>query len=204
MNRVQESRGTKRVIPRRVYELAASYIFIAFLGWVFEKVGRYFVYGSISDRGFLSLPLCPIYATSVIGVYLLFGTPKRLRLLGKRLNVGVLKGTALYFLFSAISASAVELCVGAFFESALGLRLWDYSERAFDVFGHVCLSYSLLWGAVLTVFMFTVWKRIESAVKSIPRKKLTVGLFIIYGVVIADFVFNIFYLCIVGSHFKFL
>ena len=204
MNRAQESRCTGRGTPRRVYELAASYIFIAFIGWVFEKVGRYFVYGSISDRGFLSLPLCPIYATSVIGVYLLFGTPKRLRLLAKRIDAGVLKGTALYFLFSAVAASAVELCVGVFFESAFGLRLWDYSERAFDVFGHVCLSYSLLWGGILTAFMFTVWKKLESAVKSIPQKKLTVGVFVIYGAVLADFIFNIFYLCIVGSHFKFL
>ena len=49
---------------------------ISFGGWCFEKVGRYVVYGGVGDRGFLHLPLCPIYGISTALIFLLTGTPR--------------------------------------------------------------------------------------------------------------------------------
>ena len=54
--------------PLSVFGMTLLFVLISFGGWCFEKVGRYFLYGSLGDRGFLSLPLCPIYGTCVLGI----------------------------------------------------------------------------------------------------------------------------------------
>ena len=42
---------------------------VSFLGWCFEKVGRLTVFNAIGDRGFLSLPVCPIYGYTVLLIF---------------------------------------------------------------------------------------------------------------------------------------
>jgi len=48
-------------------------------------------------------------------------------------------------LLSGLSVTAVELAFGVFFNLILGLRVWDYSALPFNLFGQVCLPYTLLW-----------------------------------------------------------
>lgn len=189
---------------RRIFELAAVYILVAHLGWLFEKLGRFIVYNSLADRGFLSLPLCPIYGTSVLLIYLLFGTPDRMRVLTRRTRVGKIKGIAIYFFASFLLASVVELCIGAFFGEVVGHPLWNYSERFLNIFGYVCLSYSLMWGALMTLFMLFVWRHLDFAVRSLRERSLLLFCKVVYSLVAADFVFNVIYLCVSGSHFDFL
>ena len=204
MDQITVTVGSKVKKARRIYELAAIYLFIAHVGWIFEKLGRLIVYKSLADRGFLSLPLCPIYATAAVGAYLLFGTPSHMRILGKRIRGGRIKGVLLYFAASFILASSIELCIGAFFGEIVGLPLWNYSERAFNLFGYVCLAYSFLWGALMTLFMLTMWLRLELAVRRIGSKTLFRFCLCSYILIAADLAFNVIYMAMSGSHFEFL
>lgn len=38
-----------------------------------------------------------------------------------------------------------ELLFGIVFNIFLGMRIWDYSDRHFDLMGQICLDYSVLW-----------------------------------------------------------
>ena len=189
---------------RRIYELAAIYMIIAHFGWLFEKLCRLVVYNSLSDRGFLSLPLCPIYGTASLLAYLLLGTPQKMRIFTRRVELGRIKGAVIYFTVSFLLASVIELCVGAFFGEIVGLPLWNYSERAFNIFGYVCLSYSLLWGILMTVFMLFAWRYVDFAVRHLHRRSLCLFCNLVYSLVAVDLLFNVVYMCISGSHFDFL
>lgn len=41
--------------------------------------------------------------------------------------------------------TATELVVGCIVNLALGWRVWDYSERALNIFGQICPLYSVAW-----------------------------------------------------------
>ena len=189
---------------KRIYELSAIYMLIAHFGWIFEKLGRFIVYNSLSDRGFLSLPFCPIYGTAVLGSYLVLGTPQKMRIFTRPLRLGTINGVALYFLISFILASVIELCIGACFGEVIGFHLWNYSERAFNIFGYVCLSYSLLWGALLTIFMLLLWRRVDLMIGKLSESVLYGFCNTVYILVFADLLFNVIYLSLRGTHFEFL
>lgn len=51
----------------------------------------------------------------------------------------------LYF-GSVLITSALEFLLGWISEKLLHQRLWDYSDMPFNICGHVCLAFSLVWG----------------------------------------------------------
>lgn len=125
---------------------------LSFLGWAFETVYIFLVKGIFSDRGFMSMPFCPIYGCSIVLTYLLLGTPDEGGLLfGKIENRGV--RYPLYLLAGFVLSSAVELIVGLFFDRVMHKPLWDYSYRPYNLHGYICLRNSLIWAALLFVFI---------------------------------------------------
>ncbi len=48
-------------------------------------------------------------------------------------------------LLGAVVVTAVEFVFGAVLNGLLALRVWDYSFRKYNLYGQVCLAYSLLW-----------------------------------------------------------
>ena len=184
-------------------------VFISFCGWCLEMAGLFLLYRQVNDRGFLTLPLCPIYGTSIVGVYLLLGTPKTVSgLLGtpvtqRRWWRSKVRGRLwlvllLYFITVTAVSSSVELAVGLI-AKAIGTPLWDYSERAFNLFGVICLEFSLMWGALITAFMLFLWEPLWRAFRKIPTV-VTRSLAFCFGIAISvDFLVNVIYLFAVGN-----
>ena len=48
----------------------------------------------------------------------------------------------------AVVITALEFIAGAVVNVRLGLRVWDYSQLPYNLYGQVCLRYSLLWFAL--------------------------------------------------------
>ncbi len=164
-----------------------AWLAISFMGWCFEVVGRYFVYGVLSDRGFLRLPLCPIYGFSLIFIYFLLGTPRCPRaLLG-----AVCRGRCLvmrlfvYFLLSALVCTLSELAVGLAL-LPFGVRLWIY-EQKFNFLGIVCPQYSLLWGLLITAVMYLFGDRAYRLFEKIPVRAAVIATAVFGIPVLADF-----------------
>lgn len=49
---------------------------------------------------------------------------------------------------ATLIVTALEFIVGAIVNVRLGLGVWDYSQIRYNLYGQVCLRYSLLWFAL--------------------------------------------------------
>lgn len=59
------------------------------------------------------------------------------QLAGKSIPVRCLAGSGII--------TGVELCIGLLVNDLFKLNVWDYSDLPMNLFGQVCLPYSLLW-----------------------------------------------------------
>lgn len=55
---------------------------------------------------------------------------------------------AMVFLVNMLLISAVEMLFGCILNLKLGLAVWDYTNKRFNLYGQICLEYSLIWGAL--------------------------------------------------------
>lgn len=176
-------------------------VFVSFIGWCFEKLSQFIIYGTNADRGFLTLPLCPIYGISVILIYLFCGTPVYLNgIIGARTRQTSLwqklvknkkwRKYLFYFVFVAVVSTLAELITGLTLKP-FGITLWDYSDRAFNLWGIICPGFSLLWGALITLFMGVFWQRLYSFFSRISRYNTLRIALVLSVAVVADFTVNI-------------
>ena len=70
---------------KKILTLYLVFIFVSFIGFVYETLLAIILRFNDLDRGFLSLPLCPIYGIGVILTYLIFGTPNKIRIFSYRI-----------------------------------------------------------------------------------------------------------------------
>ena len=145
------------------------FVLVSFLGWVMETVCAYIIYGTYEDRGFLTLPFCTIYGFSIIAIGFLLGTPQKGGLLLKKCKNKPLRWIY-YFLLAVAIPTLAELLTGAFFENAFDLTLWSYNGYKYNFKGYVCLSFSLLWGILITLFMSLIYPLIQKAIQRLPNR----------------------------------
>ena len=201
------SKENDRVSISEVSRYATVFFIVSFAGWCFEKVGRYIVYNSITDRGFLTMPICPIYGSSILLIFFVMGTPRAPRWEKRDCNIPpkkVVLNFFIYFLLSALISSLVELVTGVLFKKALGITLWNYGDRFLNLGGYISLGYGLLWGALITLFMASVWDVMMCFTERIGVSARVFMGTLLCSVAMIDLLFNLFYLLKTGIHFNFL
>lgn len=59
-----------------------------------------------------------------------------------------LKGLRLIYkcILGSLTVTSVELIFGCIFNLAFGLGIWDYSSIPLNLFGQICLLFSVMWG----------------------------------------------------------
>ena len=145
------------------------FLIVSFLGWAGETVYALVATGQLCDRGFLTLPFCPIYGFSVLLIYALLGTPQA----GGWILRGVKKPLwrlSFYVFFSILIPTVAELITGWFFHRTFGILLWDYSSKPLNLGGYICLEFSLAWGVMIPLGMGLLFPRLRRWVKALPRK----------------------------------
>lgn len=126
------------------YHWITFFFLYSFFGWIFESgfvsiQKRHFV-----NRGFLRLPMLPLYGTGAI-VMLWVSLPVR-------------NSVVLIFLSGVVGATALEFVTGYVMERLFKIKYWDYSNQKFNYKGYICLSSSIAWG-FLTIFLTEVVHR---------------------------------------------
>lgn len=106
----------------------------SFIGWVVEVIVCSFEAKKFVNRGFFYGPYCPIYGVGAI-IIILIAQP-------------LSRNPALVFLVSLLSTTALEYVTGWLMEQLYQIRWWDYSNRRFNLHGRVCLTNSLIFGAM--------------------------------------------------------
>lgn len=107
----------------------------------------------------------------------------------------------IYFIIAALIPTVAEFFTGLFFDKVFGVMLWDYSYRAYDLFGYICLEMTVLWGVLITFAMGIIWPLLEKLVLLIPHKtakKVAAALVVLIAL---DFIFNCSYLLIKRRRF---
>lgn len=118
------------------------FIVYSLLGWICEVIYCSIIEKKFVNRGFLFLPICPIYGFGAIIMYLIsspFGN--------------------MYwavFIIGFVITSLVEYLTSFVMERAFGLRLWDYSHRRFNLNGRVCLRNSIMFGILILAVVYLI------------------------------------------------
>ncbi|HPV73226.1 MAG TPA: putative ABC transporter permease, partial [Smithellaceae bacterium] len=114
-----------------------------FAGWVAEVIYRSVTQRKFVNAGFLFGPFLPIYG---IGAFLVLALER------------VLQDWPMAVRFAAFGLviTLLEYSAGYLSEKIFKLKLWDYSEKRFNLHGYVCLSFSLLWTLLATGFALFV------------------------------------------------
>lgn len=123
------------------YHWITFFFFYCFLGWVFESVYVSLKKGRFVNRGFLRLPMLPLYGTGAV-MMLWVSLP--------------FKGNLpLVYLSGVAGATALEYVTGFVMEQLFKVKYWDYSKLKFNLHGYICLTSSIAWG-FLTILMTEV------------------------------------------------
>ena len=161
---MQTTTKTQRFGLQRYFLL---WVTLSFLGWVFETLFVFVAFGKWNNQGFLRLPVCPIYGSSLMSMFWLAGTPDAPRGLLKNVENRLLR-YGLYALLAFIVPSIAEFAVGFILDKGFDTWLWDYSGFAFNVMGYVCVPVSIVWMALIFPFMKFIFPRIRAAIGKIP------------------------------------
>ena len=140
-----------------VYTLGQWLLFFflyCFLGWVWESCYVSARHRRWVNRGFLHGPLLPIYGFGA--VIILWAT------------LPVRGSLPLIFLLGMLAATALEYVTGAAMEALFKVRYWDYSGKAFNLNGHICLTCSLAWGAFSVLLVKVLHPPLEDLVLRLP------------------------------------
>ena len=145
-----------------LYEMCLLFLIWSFLGWAIEVCAHALKMGEYSNRGFLSMPICPIYGVGVLMITIA---------LERFMDVPFA-----VFLMSSLICTSFELAVGVLMKLIFHNMWWDYSDEHFNFKGYICLKVSIEWGLGCLIVEYCVEPWIEGFIGIIPR---TVGVIVI-------------------------
>ncbi|MBP1560900.1 MAG: hypothetical protein J6C96_06630 [Oscillospiraceae bacterium] len=145
------------------------FIFWSFIGWGIEVCWMTLETGEYQNRGFLNMPICPIYGFGVIMVVVFF----------RPISHTIIP----LFLVTSLLCTTFELLVGLGMEKLFHARWWDYSHEKFNFKGYICLKISILWGLGCVTVVRLVQPLVEKVIDMMPVK-MGLALICIWSVLI--------------------
>ena len=113
------------------------FIAYSFIGYCLEKIYAAAIRAPQQTRkGFLLLPLCPVYGLAMAAAAIL--VPERWPLLPT-----AAAGAAI--------CTAAEYLVHWLYEAAFSVHFWDYTGERGSLHGRVCLRFTAYWGFLSTL-----------------------------------------------------
>lgn len=80
-----------------------------------------------------------------------------------------IKSIAFKALIGCLAITAIEFAVGLIVNVKLGLSVWDYSELPFNLYGQVCLWFTVIWFA-LCIPVMIIFSSMQSRHR--PRRRV--------------------------------
>lgn len=185
------------------------FFLVSLAGWIGETV-FFVIIGAPADRGFLTMPFCPVYGFSVCGIYLLTGPPygkfreiiyDKLIVKRRLSELGAVICTVVpHYITVTFCVTLSELSGGLFFDKLLNIRLWDYSGFCCNFMGYVCPQFSFLFGLAASISTVIADKAIKLMKKffcfgAVKAVDVTFSV-----LMIADFTFNVIAVIVTGGH----
>ncbi len=154
------------------YHWLTFFYIYCFFGWIFESAYVSAKTKHLVNRGFLRLPMLPLYGTGAV-MMLWVSLPVKSNLF-------------LVYISGFLAATLLEYVTGYVMERLFKVRYWDYSDQKFNLHGYICLTSSIAWG-FLTIFMTEIIHRpIEHFVLTLPASLEWSLLVVVSGCFILD------------------
>lgn len=153
------------------------FVWYSFLGWCMESTYCSIMEKHLINRGFLHLPLCPIYGAGVL-IMVNFFTP----FTGNPL---------LFYVMATVVMSAWEYFVGWLLEITTHMKYWDYSHRRFNLKGRICLGNCLWWGVASYFVIYWIHPATIRLLGTLPVLARQITAYVLAAAVIADTVITI-------------
>lgn len=133
------------------------FLLYSFIGWLWETCLNIVMKRRFVDRGILNGPLCPIYGFgALLAIY---------ALPGERTFLAV-------FLSSGVLACTLEYLTSWGIEKLFHMRLWDYSNKPFNINGRVYLNGFIFFGLGCTVIKLWAQPHVAELCDAIPPTTL--------------------------------
>ena len=147
-----------------------------FLGWIVESSIVSVRTKKLVNRGFLKIPMLPIYGFG--SVMMLF------------VSLPIKDKPILIYFVGMISATILEYISAVLIENIFKIKYWDYTEDKFNFQGRICLESSLFWGVLSLALTLFIHKPVEKFVLSLKNNTISILVFIISIIFITDFIIS--------------
>ena len=147
---------TKEILGTDVLHLMQCFIMYSMLGWLVESVYMSLCNRKITNRGFASGPICPIYGFGgVLGYLILHPLSQHLFML---------------YIVGALIATAFEFLVAKLMNKMFGAVWWDYSEKPLNYKGIICAESTVAWGFYAVIIVNFLHKALMRMADTIPTQ----------------------------------
>lgn len=148
----------------------------AFLGYLCEVAYCSICQRKLVNRGYLYMPICPIYGCGAI-IILLSMLP-------------ISNMWYLVLILGILLTSGLEYLTSYVMELFFHMRWWDYSKRKFNINGRVCLRNSLMFGALVMLVIYGLHPLMIKLMDVIGILAIRVIISILLTGLIIDFIFS--------------
>ncbi len=155
---------------RDITKYLLMFLLSSFIGWVYEIICVYVVFGRYFDRGVLHIPCCPIYGFGMLILYFLFRK---------------IKNPAVIFLGSVGITTSVEYLTAIVAEYKFHRILWSYNGWPLNFQGRVSAVSSCLFGIMALLFMKLVIPVLDRIYSSKAAKTVSVFAVLIFLCIVA-------------------
>ncbi|MGG7145013.1 putative ABC transporter permease [Clostridium nigeriense] len=145
----------------------------SFLGWICEVIYCSIPEKKIINRGFLNGPVCPVYGFGALFVICIM----------EWLNID---SPILIFIFGGVIASIIEFIADILLEYVFHTRLWNYSNRRFNIKGRVCLLNSTLFATLALVLLEIIHPLIVGFISKFSNLSIILAAILILIIFIVD------------------
>lgn len=136
------------------YQWLMFFFLYCLFGWIFESTYVSVKTRHLVNRGFLRLPMLPLYGTGAV-MMLWVSLPFK-----EHLGMVYLSGVA--------AATLLEYVTGWGMERLFKMKYWDYSSQRFNLKGYICLSSSITWGFLTILLTEVIHPPIARYVMGLP------------------------------------
>ena len=179
----------KKIKEWKLFDYHFIYLFVTMVtigvgGFIIECFATGISKGYIDSR-FQRLPCILGYGIVVILLYLVFGTPNKMRFFQKEIfrdKKSVPGRHFLYFLIVTLFIFLGEWGAGELFEWLTGAVLWNYSDVPLHIGKYVCLPFTLGFGAGAYVFMAFIFTPFMNLLESKMSPNAALVLCFVIGV----------------------
>ena len=131
-----------------------NFMLYSFLGFLLEVAYARATGGRPNRKCLQVLPLCPVYGIGACLILFFSGSVKGY--------------PPALFVLGCLTATAVEYLTAAFYDRVLGVSFWDYGHLPGNLYGRVCLPFSLTWGVLSLPLVYWLHPLFSAPLAAIP------------------------------------